>query len=400
MPSAFNLIPPSDVALQGKTRNFTHPALKEAVIQFYYTGTYRIMDKHPESFNNSVPLSCLALIAAAYHCVLDGFAKNGTGKMMPQFSSKAYNSIFHGMMKVLNNILHNPYHSMRLHDQLSQWAKKGWAALQEVDLNYAIDANAPAPVIPAQSICFCLKDFVTMDTTHSLQMHPGGPRGLFTCHKKSSSTSIRGGFLLGTLGPSGWVSEIHKNGTLVKVFEMFLGSPRMGAQGKTFISVEGRHTDEDDTWMLRGTFVFSGKDRLRPMLGELYAACRALDSGTRRSRIHIGGLRVCGGAESLNVIVPCISNQAKKLHWRGEPRRQELPLSSVHCSEAISHYFNGAWPFSVRRSAWCQVRAKVKGHLDEDPGLSAPTPQPDTPNLAWLAQATCSWPKSKVSQAT
>ncbi|KAI6006704.1 hypothetical protein F5J12DRAFT_782939 [Pisolithus orientalis] len=97
------------------------------------------MDKHPESLNNSVPLSCLALVTATYHCVLDRFAKNGTGKMMPQFSSKAYNSIFHGMMK------------------LSQWVKEGWAALQEVDLSveryqhiqYAIDANAPVPVIPA-----------------------------------------------------------------------------------------------------------------------------------------------------------------------------------------------------------------------------------------------------------
>ncbi|KAI6015337.1 hypothetical protein F5J12DRAFT_970389 [Pisolithus orientalis] len=162
MPSVFNLIPPSDVApwvhvqwiettapklldnllfLQdgfdenGKTRNFAHPTLKEAVIQFYYTGTYQIMDKHPESFNNSVPLSCLALITATFHCVLDRFVKNSTGKMMPQFSSKAYNSIFHGMMKVLNDILHNPYHGARLHNQLSQWVKEGWAALQEVDSN-------------------------------------------------------------------------------------------------------------------------------------------------------------------------------------------------------------------------------------------------------------------------
>ncbi|KAI5994273.1 hypothetical protein F5J12DRAFT_785835 [Pisolithus orientalis] len=177
MPSVFNLIPPSDVApwvhvqwiettatkllvnslfllvYQGKTRNFTHSTFKEAVIQFYHTGTYQIMDKHPESFSNSVPLSCLALIAATYHCVLDGFVKNGTGKTMPQFSGKAYNSIFHGMMKVLNNILCNPYHSMRLCDQLSQWVKEGWAALQEVDMNYAIDANPPVPVIPAVNCC-------------------------------------------------------------------------------------------------------------------------------------------------------------------------------------------------------------------------------------------------------
>ncbi|KAI5984982.1 hypothetical protein F5J12DRAFT_787453 [Pisolithus orientalis] len=82
-----------------------------------------------------IPLSCLALIAAAYHCVLDGFVKNGTGKTMPQFSGKAYISIFHGMMKVLNDILHNPYHGVRLCDQLSQWVKEGWAALKEVDSN-------------------------------------------------------------------------------------------------------------------------------------------------------------------------------------------------------------------------------------------------------------------------
>ncbi|KAI5981557.1 hypothetical protein F5J12DRAFT_900761 [Pisolithus orientalis] len=149
-PSTFNLIPPSDVAPQVCVQWIETAATKlldnslflqdgfnenEAVIQFYYTGTYRIMDKHPESFNNSVPLSCLALVAAMYHCVLDRFVKNSTGKTMPQFSSKAYNSIFHGMMKVLNDILHNPYHSMRLHNQLSQWAKEGWAALQEVDSN-------------------------------------------------------------------------------------------------------------------------------------------------------------------------------------------------------------------------------------------------------------------------
>ncbi|KAI6030964.1 hypothetical protein F5J12DRAFT_779972 [Pisolithus orientalis] len=125
MPSVFNFIPPSDVAPWGKTRNFAHPTLKEAVIQFYYTRTYQIADKSPESFNNSVPLSCLALVAAMYHCVLDGFAKNSTGEMMPQFSGKAYNSIFHGMMKVMNDILCNPYHGVRLCNQLSQWVKEG-----------------------------------------------------------------------------------------------------------------------------------------------------------------------------------------------------------------------------------------------------------------------------------
>ncbi|KAI5988300.1 hypothetical protein F5J12DRAFT_786874 [Pisolithus orientalis] len=102
MPSAFNLIPPSDAA------PWVHiSVLSPSTIQFPF------------------PVWLLS-----QPCIIDS-----TGKTMPQFSGKAYNSIFHGMMKVLNNILHNPYHSARLRDQLSQWVKEGWAALQEVDLN-------------------------------------------------------------------------------------------------------------------------------------------------------------------------------------------------------------------------------------------------------------------------
>ena len=49
---------------QGKMRNHAHPALKEVVIQFFYTGNYRIADKRPEQFHHSVPLPCLALVGA------------------------------------------------------------------------------------------------------------------------------------------------------------------------------------------------------------------------------------------------------------------------------------------------------------------------------------------------
>ncbi|KAI6008903.1 hypothetical protein F5J12DRAFT_782311 [Pisolithus orientalis] len=100
MPSVFNLVPPSDVAPQISV-------LSPSTIQFPF------------------PVWLLS-----QPCII-----NGTEKMMPQFSGKAYNSIFHGMMKVLNDILCNPYHGTRLHNQLSQWEKEGWAALQEVDLN-------------------------------------------------------------------------------------------------------------------------------------------------------------------------------------------------------------------------------------------------------------------------
>ncbi|KAI6008822.1 hypothetical protein F5J12DRAFT_782254 [Pisolithus orientalis] len=132
-PSTFNLIPPSDVAPWVHVQWIETAATKLLDNSLFLQDSFN--ENHPESFNNSVPLSCLALVTAAYHCVLDRFAQNATGKMMPQFSVKAYNSIFHGMMKVLNDILCNPYHSTRLCDQLSQWVKEGWAALQEVDSN-------------------------------------------------------------------------------------------------------------------------------------------------------------------------------------------------------------------------------------------------------------------------
>lgn len=50
---------------QGRTRNFAHPALREAVISFFYTGPYQITRRMPEIFRMELPLSCLALVAAA-----------------------------------------------------------------------------------------------------------------------------------------------------------------------------------------------------------------------------------------------------------------------------------------------------------------------------------------------
>lgn len=47
---------------QGKMNNFTHPALKEATIEFFYTGSYHIADKHPNLFRHSIPLPCLVLV--------------------------------------------------------------------------------------------------------------------------------------------------------------------------------------------------------------------------------------------------------------------------------------------------------------------------------------------------
>lgn len=129
---------------KGKTRNFAHPALKEAVLEFFYTGSHRIANKRPDLFRQSVPVPCLALVAAAviffdrflpvvveltsfqHNCVLDGFARNGSSKLMPHFSAKGYSSIYRGLLSIADQVLQNAYHGPRLRAQLAQWGEEGW----------------------------------------------------------------------------------------------------------------------------------------------------------------------------------------------------------------------------------------------------------------------------------
>ncbi|KAG1899634.1 uncharacterized protein F5891DRAFT_1189443 [Suillus fuscotomentosus] len=111
---------------QGRTRNFAHPALRETVISFFYTGPYQIARRMPEIFRMELPLSCLALVAAAFNCVLNGLAKNGHGKSYPNFSMKDYGPIYCQMLELLKCILKDAYHGPRLLAQLQEWAAAGW----------------------------------------------------------------------------------------------------------------------------------------------------------------------------------------------------------------------------------------------------------------------------------
>ncbi|KAG2148853.1 hypothetical protein DEU56DRAFT_926477 [Suillus clintonianus] len=117
VPSMYNLIPPPHIPPQqraawvtaaagelledakflrnglddlGKTQNAAHPALREAVISFFYTSSYRVARRRPEIFRTQLPLECLALVCTAVNCVLDGLAKNGSGKSFPKFTAKEY----------------------------------------------------------------------------------------------------------------------------------------------------------------------------------------------------------------------------------------------------------------------------------------------------------------------
>ncbi|KAG2079491.1 uncharacterized protein F5147DRAFT_819305 [Suillus discolor] len=118
---------------QGRTRNFARPALREAVIIFFYTGPYQIAQKMPETFSKELPLSCLALVAAAFNCVFDGLVKNGHGKSYPNFSTKDYGPVYCRMLKLLKHILEDAYHGPRLSAQLREWAAAGWAAAMNLE---------------------------------------------------------------------------------------------------------------------------------------------------------------------------------------------------------------------------------------------------------------------------
>ena len=59
--------------IQGKTRNFAHPALKAAIIKFFYTSSYRIAHRRPDIFRSRIPNTCLAVICTVVFFFPDSF---------------------------------------------------------------------------------------------------------------------------------------------------------------------------------------------------------------------------------------------------------------------------------------------------------------------------------------
>jgi len=59
------------------------------------------------------------------NCVLDGHAKNGAGNSFPNFLAKDYSSIYNALLMLIKEIARHPYHSSRLAEHLSSWAREG-----------------------------------------------------------------------------------------------------------------------------------------------------------------------------------------------------------------------------------------------------------------------------------
>ena len=60
------------------------------------------------------------------NCVLNSYARSGTGKSLLKFSAKAYASIYNRLLALIEETLRHPYHGPRLGEQLSHWAREGW----------------------------------------------------------------------------------------------------------------------------------------------------------------------------------------------------------------------------------------------------------------------------------
>ncbi|KAG0693457.1 hypothetical protein DFH29DRAFT_1007278 [Suillus ampliporus] len=84
----------TNITAWGKHEILLTLALREAAIVFFYTGPYRIACKRLEFFSKRLPFSCLALVAAAYHCILDGLAKDSSRNSCPKFTAKDYGPIY------------------------------------------------------------------------------------------------------------------------------------------------------------------------------------------------------------------------------------------------------------------------------------------------------------------
>ncbi|KAG1893127.1 uncharacterized protein F5891DRAFT_1196859 [Suillus fuscotomentosus] len=140
-PSAYNLVPPATIPIQertawvenaatdllddlmflcdgvdefGKTKNFAHPGLHEGAILFLYTGSY--------------PLIC-----TMFNCVFNGLVKNGNGKSFLKFTAKEYELIYKAMLKLLQDVMDDPYHGPKLAQQLRAWAEAGWTESCKLD---------------------------------------------------------------------------------------------------------------------------------------------------------------------------------------------------------------------------------------------------------------------------
>ncbi|KAG1765451.1 hypothetical protein EDD22DRAFT_951119 [Suillus occidentalis] len=163
IPSTYNLVPPATISIQecvawvenattdllddsmflcdgvdelGKTKNFAHPGLCEATILFLYTGSSHCSQAAQyisEEDTINLLSSHLHNGIFLFNCVFNDLVKNGNGKSFLKFTAKECKPIYKAMLKLLNDVMDDPYHGPRLVQQLHAWAEAGWMESCKLD---------------------------------------------------------------------------------------------------------------------------------------------------------------------------------------------------------------------------------------------------------------------------
>ncbi|KIK18266.1 hypothetical protein PISMIDRAFT_109824 [Pisolithus microcarpus 441] len=108
---------------QGRASNFTHRALKNISLAFYYGNTSKCLHQFPE-FQEYVPYRALALVTAMVHALLSSFRKHGIDNSA-QINSQDVEDTYAMLNKAILDVLDHPHHGLKLNVMLANWAWSG-----------------------------------------------------------------------------------------------------------------------------------------------------------------------------------------------------------------------------------------------------------------------------------
>ncbi|KAG2105474.1 uncharacterized protein F5147DRAFT_775243 [Suillus discolor] len=107
----------------GKFKNFTVQALKDACLEFYYSNSKKAL-KNTDEFHRTIPVNAMLLVAVVLKGVISGFRETGTDKV-PDLTAEQCRTHIVNLRKSVDTLLDIPEHCEELEDMLEQWARVG-----------------------------------------------------------------------------------------------------------------------------------------------------------------------------------------------------------------------------------------------------------------------------------
>lgn len=125
---------------QGRTDNFSHPAVIALCKRFYYAAKHDSLSSLFDEFSNKLPPRCLALVLTCVrvpfdwhppqilhdmqlvHCLHEFRSGN---HISSHFTGQDYSSMYEGFVEMIEETMDDPYHGQKLKRLLKQIAKEG-----------------------------------------------------------------------------------------------------------------------------------------------------------------------------------------------------------------------------------------------------------------------------------